>query len=115
MWPQVLEATGGAGVDVVIEMAAHANLGKDLKALKSGGRVVIVGSRGDTTLSPRDIMSREATVVGVMLFSVTPTGAALIVCVTVCVCVCVCVCVTVCVCVYAFHCVTLCVSWLRDG
>ena len=56
---------------LVVEMAADKNLGRDLKALRAGGRVVIVGSRGDVTISPRDLMGREADVVGVMLYRAT--------------------------------------------
>ncbi|CAE7877415.1 CRYZ [Symbiodinium sp. KB8] len=43
---EVKAATGGKGVDLIIEMAAHANLGKDLPLLSHGGSVVVVGSRG---------------------------------------------------------------------
>ena len=71
---QVLSITKGAGVDLVVEMAAHTNLGSDLKMLKAGGRVVIVGSRGDVTISPRDIMAKESVVTGVMLFAAKPEG-----------------------------------------
>ena len=42
---EVKELTGGSGVDVIVEMLANVNLGKDLPALAYGGRVAIVGSR----------------------------------------------------------------------
>ena len=35
------EATGGAGVDVVLEMLANLNLGADLQMLRQGGRVAV--------------------------------------------------------------------------
>ncbi|MGV3719808.1 MAG: NADPH:quinone reductase, partial [Actinomycetota bacterium] len=41
---QVLALTQGNGVDVVLEMLANVNLGKDLTVLARGGRVVIIGS-----------------------------------------------------------------------
>lgn len=63
---QVLAATAGAGVNVIIEMLANVNLGKDLPLLALRGRVGVVGSRGDVTITPRDLMAREAAVVGVM-------------------------------------------------
>jgi NADPH:quinone reductase len=61
-------------VDVIVDVAAHTNLAKDLKAVCKGGRIVIVGSRGDITVSPRDIMSRECIVTGVQLRLATPEG-----------------------------------------
>ena len=67
----VLEVTNGVGVDSIIEMAAHTNLGVDLKMLAPGGIVVIVGSRGPVEVNPRDVMAREATVTGVMLWKAT--------------------------------------------
>lgn len=66
-----LEA-GENGVDVIIENAAHVNLGKDLALLGIGGRVSIVGSRGPVEVNPRDAMAREATISGVMLFNSSP-------------------------------------------
>jgi NADPH:quinone reductase len=62
---QILELTGGRGVDVVLEMAAHTNLGKDLTLLAKDGRVAIIGSRGPVEVNPRDAMSREAIILGV--------------------------------------------------
>jgi NADPH:quinone reductase len=64
---QVLDATGGRGVDVIVEMLANVNLGGDLGALARGGRVIIVGSRGDVSITPRMLMGREADVRGLML------------------------------------------------
>ncbi len=64
---QVLDATGGRGVDVIVEMLANVNLGTDLGLLARGGRVVIVGSRGDVAITPRMLMAREADVRGLLL------------------------------------------------
>ena len=57
------------GIDVIVENAAHLNLGKDLGLLAKGGRVAVIGSRGPIEVNPRDTMSREAAVLGVMLFN----------------------------------------------
>ncbi|HTH13724.1 MAG TPA: NADPH:quinone reductase [Spirochaetia bacterium] len=73
---QILEATGDRGVDVILEMAAHVNLGHDLKLVAPGGRIVVIGSRGDVTVTPRDLMSRRAEVLGVMLWQITEAEAA---------------------------------------
>ena len=34
----------GDGVDIVLEMAAHVNLGADLPLLRRGGTVVVIGT-----------------------------------------------------------------------
>jgi len=60
--------TGGRGVDIIVEMLANVNLDTDLKVLATKGRLVVVGSRGRIEIDPRDIMSREAMVSGVLLF-----------------------------------------------
>lgn len=67
----VEEATGGRGVNIIIEMLANVNLGNDLKMLARGGRVAIVGSRGDVEITPRDLMAREASVTGVGVWLAT--------------------------------------------
>ena len=65
----IKEVSGSHGVDVIVENAAHINLGSDLALLAKGGRVAVVGSRGPVEINPRDTMSREAAVFGVMLFN----------------------------------------------
>ena len=64
---QVMAETKGKGCDIIIEMAANINLGKDLKALGPHGRVVVVGSRGAVDIDPRDTMGRDATILGMSL------------------------------------------------
>ncbi len=66
----ILSRTGGRGVDAIIEMLANVNLGKDLVLLAPGGRVAVVGSRGAVEINPRDAMTRESDIRGVMLSSV---------------------------------------------
>lgn len=63
---KIMAATEHKGVDVIIEMLANANLGKDLGLLARGGVVAVVGSRGTVEINPRDLMQREAAVIGVM-------------------------------------------------
>jgi NADPH2:quinone reductase len=62
----------GQGVDVIIELLANVNLGKDLKVLAPGGRVVVIGCRGTVEIDPRDAMSREAAILGALIFNATP-------------------------------------------
>jgi len=73
---QLMTLTGGRGADVIIEMLANKNLGKDLQLLAPGGKVIIVGSRGAVEVNPRDAMMREATVKGLMLFNATERDTA---------------------------------------
>src|SRR5262249_35061434 len=65
----VTKATEGRGVDVVLEMAAHLNLDKDLGILAKGGRVVSIGSRGRIEIDPRGTMGKEADIRGILLFN----------------------------------------------
>ena len=72
----VMKATDGRGVDVVLEMAAHINLDKDLTVLARGGRIVLIGSRGRIEIDPRGAMGRDAAILGMLLFNVTPADMA---------------------------------------
>lgn len=72
---QIGDRTGGAGVNLIVEMLANVNLGHDLTLLARRGRVVVVGSRGTVEINPRDIMSRETAVLGMLLWRV-PEGDA---------------------------------------
>ncbi|MAF17029.1 MAG: alcohol dehydrogenase [Marinomonas sp.] len=60
------------GFDVIIEMLANHNLDQDLKALAFGGRVAVIGNRGTVDINPRDLMARDAAVMGVALANATP-------------------------------------------
>ena len=64
--------TGGRGVDVILEMLANVNLGKDLGVVAKGGRVVVIGSRGTVEVNPRLAMTRDAAVLGMSLFNASP-------------------------------------------
>ena len=65
-------ATGGRGFDVIIELLANVNLGDDLTALAMHGRVVVVGSRGTVTVDPRDLMTVDGAVLGMMSNNASP-------------------------------------------
>src|SRR6059058_1272639 len=69
---QIMKATGGRGVDVIVELLANVNLGKDLTILTKGGRVVIIGSRGRVEIDPRDAMQRDADIRGMVLPNTQP-------------------------------------------
>jgi NADPH2:quinone reductase len=66
---QALELTNGRGVDVILEMLADVNLGRDLGVLAQGGRVVVIGSKGTVEINPRDAMTRDATILGMLVMN----------------------------------------------
>jgi len=70
---EIMTLTEGRGVDVVLEMLANVNLGKDLTVLARGGRVVVIGSRGKVEVDPREAMARDAAVLGMLLFNASET------------------------------------------
>jgi NADPH2:quinone reductase len=73
---QIMNATGGRGVDVIVELLANVNLGKDLTILAKGGRVAIIGSRGRVEIDPRDAMQRDVDLRGMVLPNTPPAQMA---------------------------------------
>jgi NADPH2:quinone reductase len=66
---EILDATGGKGVDIILEMLANHNLVKDFDVLAKYGRISIIGNRGSIEFNPRLAMSKDATIYGLTLFS----------------------------------------------
>lgn len=66
---EVLEATGGRGVDVALEMAGGDIFNKTLKCLATNGRLVIYGvaSGEQSRLYPSSLMARNQSVIGFFL------------------------------------------------
>jgi NADPH2:quinone reductase len=73
---QIMNATSGRGVDVIVELLANVNLAKDLTILAKGGRVAIIGSRGPAEINPRDAMQRDADLRGMVLPNTPPAEMA---------------------------------------
>jgi NADPH2:quinone reductase len=73
---EIMKASAGKGVDVILEMAAHVNLGHDLKMLALEGRAIVIGSRGDVVVTPRDLMSRRASIRAFTLWATSPAEVA---------------------------------------
>jgi len=69
---QLMKFTADRGAELVLEMAAHLNLGKVLAVVAKFGRVIVVGSRGPVEINPRDTMGRNADVRGMTLMNATP-------------------------------------------
>jgi NADPH:quinone reductase len=76
MKDELLKITGGKGVNLVIEMLANKNLANDLAMIATRGRIVIIGSRGNIEITPRDIMAKEAEVLGFTLWAVPESDLA---------------------------------------
>ncbi|HUI72093.1 MAG TPA: NADPH:quinone reductase [Spirochaetia bacterium] len=73
---EILRLTGNRGVDVILEMLSNVNLGNDLKLLAPRGRVVVIGSRGEVTVNPRDLMGKDAAIFGMLLWNISDDDAA---------------------------------------
>ncbi|MGC1267935.1 MAG: zinc-binding dehydrogenase, partial [Candidatus Acidiferrum sp.] len=73
---EIIKATGGRGVDIILEMLANVNLANDLKLLAINGRVIVIGNRGEITINPRDLMARRASVRAFTLWAITETEEA---------------------------------------
>src|SRR5437870_9861303 len=73
---QVMNATAGRGIDVIVELLANVNLGKDLTILGKGGRVAIIGSRGRVEIDPRDAMQRDVDLRGMVMPNTPPADLA---------------------------------------
>src|SRR3954471_8860853 len=68
----ILAATGGRGVDVILEMLANVNLDRDLDLIAMRGRVVVIGNRGRVEIDPRKTMGTDGAILGMTLFNATP-------------------------------------------
>ena len=65
----VHEFADGRGVDIIIEMLANQNLERDFESLAMYGRIVVVGNRGSIQFTPRQTMTKDATIFGMSLFN----------------------------------------------
>jgi NADPH2:quinone reductase len=68
---EILHATNYRGVDIILEMLANVNLPYDTKLLASNGRIIVIGSRGEVTINPRDLMGRRASIRAFTLWAIT--------------------------------------------
>jgi len=73
---EIMKTTGGRGVDVVLEMAAHVNLDKDLGLLANRGRIVVIGNRGRVEIDARQAMGKDASILGMTLFNISDADMA---------------------------------------
>jgi NADPH:quinone reductase len=73
---EILKASGGHGVDVILEMLANVNLAHDLKLLAICGRVIVIGNRGEVTINARELMARRGSIRAFTLWAITPAEEA---------------------------------------
>ncbi len=73
---EIMKATWGRGVDVILEMVANVNLATDLKLLAMRGRVIVIGNRGEITINPRELMGRRGSIRGFTLWAATDAEVA---------------------------------------
>ncbi len=73
---ELVTLTGSRGVDVVLEMLANVNLPKDLGIIAMGGRIVVIGNRGEVAINARMAMNRDAAILGMALFHASPAQLA---------------------------------------
>jgi len=66
---EVMKITEQRGVNIILEMLANVNLGKDLTVLARNGRVIVIGSRGKVEIDARELMMRDAEIRGMLLFN----------------------------------------------
>ncbi len=67
----IVAATEGLGVDLILEMLANVNLGNDLKLIGQHGKIVVIGNRGDVTINARDLMGRRGAIHAFTLWGLT--------------------------------------------
>lgn len=66
---EIKAATGGSGVNIILEMLANVNLLKDFEVLAMFGRITVIGNRGSLDFNPRAVMGKDATIYGMSLFN----------------------------------------------
>ena len=73
---KLMKLTNDRGVDVILEMLANVNLASDLTVLAKFGRVIVIGSRGRIEIDPRDTMSRDADIRGMVGMNISAADVA---------------------------------------
>src|SRR5258707_15298434 len=56
---EIMKATGGRGVDVVLQILANVNFSADLKLLAPNSRGIVLSNRVEATINARDIMGKR--------------------------------------------------------
>jgi len=67
---KLMEATKGEGVDLIIELAAHANLGQDINIIKRKGIIAVIGAHKPVTIDATTLMMKQGAIIGILLAAV---------------------------------------------
>jgi NADPH2:quinone reductase len=73
---EILKISAGRGVGIILEMLANVNLAADTKLLATGGRVIVIGNRGEVTINARELMTRRASIRAFTLWGATDAESA---------------------------------------
>jgi NADPH:quinone reductase len=73
---EIMKATEGKGVDIVLEMLANVNLANDTRLIGQRGRIIVIGNRGEVTINARELMGRRASIKAFTLWGITPAEEA---------------------------------------
>lgn len=72
----IAQLTSGSGPDLILEMLANVNLETDMQIATKYGRIIIIGNRGEVTITPRLAMMKELDIRGIALFNADPVDMA---------------------------------------
>jgi len=59
------------GANVILEMVANLNLNNDLKIIKTGGIIVVIGVKGEVSIDGVSLLMKQATIIGLPLLLAT--------------------------------------------
>lgn len=66
---KIIGLTDQKGPDVILEMLANVNLSRDMQMIGQRGRIVVIGNRGEITVNPRMLMTKDASVIGMSMMN----------------------------------------------
>ncbi len=73
---EVTKFTDGGGPELILEMLANINLAADMDIAAKFGRIMVIGNRGEITITPRVTMMKELDIRGIALWNATPEQVA---------------------------------------
>jgi NADPH2:quinone reductase len=68
---EVRRLTNDRGPELILEMLANVNLAADMDLAAKFGRIIVIGNRGEVTITPRVAMMKELDIRGIALWNAT--------------------------------------------
>ena len=68
---QIVRFTEGRGVNIILEMLANVNLKADTEILAREGRIIVIGCRATAQINPRELMVRDASIIGMLILNMS--------------------------------------------